>query len=89
MTAWEKHIGPTVRALRTKANLAQNLLAQAAGLHPAVLVRIERGGHTPSLSTLERVAIALGMSTSKLLQRVEKTAADAKAARKKKAKPSR
>lgn len=80
-TAWEKYIGPTVRSLRTKAKLAQNVVAEAAGLHPAVLVRIERGGHTPSLSTLERVAIAFGMTTSTLIQRVEKTAAEAKAKR--------
>jgi transcriptional regulator with XRE-family HTH domain len=85
-TAWELHIGPTVRALRSKAKVAQNALAEAAGLHPAVLVRIERGGHTPSLSTLERVAIALGLSTSALIQRVEKAAKAAKAAPRKKAK---
>ena len=57
-------INEEVRALvvaaRSASNLTQKQLAQRSGISQANLSKIENGNHHPSLSTLKRIADALG-----------------------------
>ena len=49
-----------VISARTAANLTQKQLAQRSGVSQANISKIENGNYQPSLSTLKRIAGALG-----------------------------
>jgi transcriptional regulator with XRE-family HTH domain len=53
-------LGIEVAKLRRKAGLTQAELARRAGTTQAIISRIESGRATPTISTLERVAVATG-----------------------------
>jgi transcriptional regulator with XRE-family HTH domain len=59
-----------VRARRTAAGLSQEQLGRLTGLHPTEISRIERAVREPRLSTIVRVAKALEITPSELLERV-------------------
>jgi transcriptional regulator with XRE-family HTH domain len=63
---WEE-VGARVRRWRLDAGLTQRQLAALAGLTQPGLAAIERGGNDPRLSTLNRLAHALGRSTRELV----------------------
>lgn len=63
---WEE-VGSRVRRWRLDAGLTQRQLAVMAGLTQPGLAAIERGGNDPRLSTLNRIAHALGRSTRELV----------------------
>jgi transcriptional regulator with XRE-family HTH domain len=63
---WEE-VGSRVRRWRLDAGLTQRQLAALAGLTQPGLAAIERGGNDPRLSTLNRIAQALGRSTRELV----------------------
>jgi transcriptional regulator with XRE-family HTH domain len=50
-----------LRTLRREAGLTQRALAEAAGLSPNYVARLERGELAPSLDTAARLAGALGV----------------------------
>lgn len=54
-------IGEEVRRLRIERGLSQQELAERIGLSQSVIARLEAGGVEPRLSTLDRVAKALGV----------------------------
>ena len=54
--------------------MSQEQLANKAGLHRSYISDIERGARNPSLSTVSRLATALSLSASKLLQLAEERA---------------
>lgn len=54
--------------LRLKRKLSQRALATKAHMSQAYLCRIETGTVDPSLSTLKRLAEALGVSISELVK---------------------
>jgi transcriptional regulator with XRE-family HTH domain len=56
-----------IRYFRTKRGLSQEALALSAGLAPAFLGHIERSLKCPTIDTLNRIAIALNISVSSLL----------------------
>ena len=60
-------LGARVRELRETAGLTQENLAQAAGLGRITLVRLEKGKHTPKLSTLKALAAAFERPVEDLL----------------------
>jgi transcriptional regulator with XRE-family HTH domain len=62
-----KTVGDNVRALREKAGLSQEDLAQRAGLHRTYVGSIERGERNVSLENIERLATALRIKPSALL----------------------
>lgn len=51
--------GPQLRALRERAGLTQQQLAERAGLHRQGIVKLERGEREPAWSTLLALAVAL------------------------------
>ena len=57
-------LGADARKLREDAGLSQRGLAQAAGVDPAFLRRLEDGGERPSLETYARLAVPLGADLS-------------------------
>lgn len=57
----EVSIGRRVRALRQRLQITANELAAEAGLSPGMLSKIENGGTSPSLSTLQALARALNV----------------------------
>ncbi len=58
----EKTIGDNIRALRGNAKLTVTELARRAGLDKSTLSKIERGSTSPPISTLIRIAEALGLA---------------------------
>lgn len=53
-------LGRQVRELRESVGISQRELAARMGTTQSVIARLEAGGSKPSLSTLERVAEAVG-----------------------------
>lgn len=57
-----------IKELRKKRGWTQPVLAQKAGVSPGYLARLETLRHDPKLSTLVKIAKALGVSVLELLQ---------------------
>ncbi|MCF4164327.1 XRE family transcriptional regulator [Zavarzinia compransoris] len=55
------HLAANLRRLRREAGLSQNALAERAGVSRRMLVGIEAGDSNVSLSTLDKIAHALGV----------------------------
>lgn len=62
-------VGATVKALRETAGLSTRALAVRAGVSQPFLSQIERGVSAPSMSTIYRLAEALGVVPGDLLPR--------------------
>ena len=60
-------IGIRIRYLRNMKELSQEKLALEAGLNPAFLGHIERGLKCPTIDTLSKIATALNISLSELV----------------------
>jgi transcriptional regulator with XRE-family HTH domain len=59
--------GQRVREVRLAADLSQEALAEAAGLHPTFISNVERGYRVPSVPTLLKLAAALSIKPSELV----------------------
>lgn len=65
----EKGLGRRLQAMRLQAGLTQQALCQQAGLSYSTLTKIERGAiKSPSIFTIQSIAVALGVSLDELLQ---------------------
>ena len=64
----QKRIGARVYELRTSKGLSQEELADRSGLHRCTIGMFERGERNISPNNLKRIAAALDMSLSELLQ---------------------
>lgn len=60
-------LGKRIRELRLAAGLTQAELARRTGIHRPNIARVEAGRHTPSLETLTRLAQAIGVPTTRVL----------------------
>ena len=63
-----KKFGDRVRSLRNQAGISQEKLAELAEMHRTYVSGIERGERNVSLINITRLARALGMSVSKLME---------------------
>ncbi|MGB7370800.1 helix-turn-helix domain-containing protein [Erythrobacter sp.] len=63
-----QRIGRAIRELRTEAGLSQEALADASSIDRSHLGRIERGERNLSVLNLARIARALNLSGSGLLE---------------------
>lgn len=61
------NLGPNLKAAREEREWTQEDLAHHAGIQPAEISRIETGKRDLRLSTIERLAKALGIPPSRLL----------------------
>ena len=66
-----KKFGDRVRQLRTTKGLSQEKLAELADLHRNYIGGIERGERNLALLNIVRLARALGVSPSQLLEDIE------------------
>lgn len=65
-----KKFGKRLRALREERSWSQEEFADRAGLHRTYVSAVERGVRNPTLSVLERLAKALGVSMAELVQTI-------------------
>lgn len=70
--------GAAVRALRTERGIAQETLANLAGIERSHMGKIERGEHAPSLAVIFKIAGALDCSTALLMTAIESQVAASK-----------
>ncbi|MFC8751451.1 helix-turn-helix domain-containing protein [Pseudomonas oryzihabitans] len=63
--------GAAVRALRTEQGVAQETLANLAGIERSHMGKIERGEHMPTLAIIFKIARALGCSAADLMAETE------------------
>jgi transcriptional regulator with XRE-family HTH domain len=57
-----------IKEWRAKPGLSQRDLAAVSGVSREYIARIELGQHDPTLSTLEKLAKALGVKVARLLE---------------------
>jgi len=63
-----QHVSRNIRRLRNLADLSQTALAEKSGVSRRMLVAIEAGENNVSLTTLDRIAQALDVAFSDLIQ---------------------
>jgi ribosome-binding protein aMBF1 (putative translation factor) len=63
---WMDYAGGRIRHCREQVGLTQAQLAEKAGLRQSHISRLEKGHHSPSFLTLEKLSAALGISVSDL-----------------------
>lgn len=68
-----KRLGNTIRLERTKCGLKQKELAQKAGISNGSMNRYEKGLKVAKLSTLEKIAAAMGMKIEVRFVKEERT----------------
>lgn len=62
------NLGRNLRRARAERDLTQEQVAHRSGVHATEVSRIERGKRDPRISTVERLAKAVELSTSDLLR---------------------
>lgn len=67
----QETLGATVRELRSALHISQEVLAERCDLHRTYIGGIERGERNVSLANIVRLATALKVTPSKLLERVK------------------
>lgn len=66
-----KAFGAAVRELRTAQGVAQETLAELAGVERSHLGKIERGEHLPTVAMVLKIAVALDCSSADLMTATE------------------
>lgn len=66
LQSWMDYVGGRIRCFREQAGLTQQELAEKAGLRQSHISRLEKGHHSPSALTMEKIAGALGIAVSEL-----------------------
>ena len=61
-------LGRSIKASRKAAGLTQAKLAEMADLSDNFIALVERGQRSPSIHTLDKIAVALDVSLAKLFQ---------------------
>ena len=67
-TSVRKRFASNLRRARENKGLSQEALGDAAGLHRTYVGSVERGERNISIDNIERLAEALGMPASTLLE---------------------
>ncbi len=71
--------GAAVRALRTERGIAQESLANLAGIERSHMGKVERGEHMPTLAIIFKIASALECSTAVVMTETERQLATSEA----------
>ncbi|MBG5820154.1 helix-turn-helix domain-containing protein [Pseudomonas aeruginosa] len=71
--------GAAVRALRMERSIAQESLANLAGIERSHMGKVERGEHMPTLAIIFKIAGALDCSTAELMAATESQLAASRA----------
>lgn len=70
--ALDASFGEMLRKLREQRGLSQEQLAFETGIHRTFVSQLERGLKTPSLATLFKLAAALEIDASQMVQQLER-----------------
>lgn len=70
MSMIAKCIGQRIRNYRTELGLSQEKLAELSGCHPTYIGQLERGEKNATLESIEKIALALNVSLSKLFEKL-------------------
>ena len=70
MSDISKILGKRIRNYRTNAGLSQEKLAELATCHTTYIGQIERGEKNATIESIEKIALALGISLSKLFENI-------------------
>ena len=73
-----KAVGQRIRNYRTQKGLSQEKLAELSGCHPTYIGQLERGEKNATLESIERITAALGISLSKLFEKLDNCEDDSK-----------
>ena len=73
MSSIVKTVGQRIRAYRLRCGLTQEMLAEKANLHPTYIGQVERGEKNLTLTSLERILDALGVSFAELFSYLEQS----------------
>lgn len=65
----EHRIGPEVKRLRETAGLSLRTLAERAGFSPSFISQLENGQASPSIASLEQIALALNVTLADFFAR--------------------
>ena len=68
MSPTPKQMGKWIQALRKKQHLSRQELAAKADVSREYIRKLEAGGYDPTVGTLQRIAKALGVSLTELLE---------------------
>ncbi len=63
-----QRLGRNVRRLQVGKDLSQEAFADEAGIHRTYVSDIERGSRNPTITVVERLAVALGVDAGELLK---------------------
>ena len=66
-----KAVGQRIRNYRTQKGLSQEKLAELSSCHPTYIGQLERGEKNATLESIERITAALGISLSKLFEKLD------------------
>ena len=66
-----KSVGQRIRNYRTQLGWSQKKLAELSGCHPTYIGQRERGEKNATLESIERITAALGISLSKLFEKLD------------------
>ena len=70
MSDLAKAVGQRIRNYRTQKGLSQEKLAELSGCHPTYIGQLERGEKNATLESIERITVALGITLSKLFEKL-------------------
>lgn len=64
-------LGRRIRRYRKEARMTQEVLSKQCNLHPTYIGQIERGEKNPSVDSVYKICKALGVSMSKLFEKLD------------------
>ena len=64
-------VGSRIRAVRNQCSMTQEELAEKATLHPTYIGQVERGEKNLTLTSLEKIVAALGITFTDLFENME------------------
>ena len=68
MSIISKIIGDKIRNMRKQQDWSQEELAHRAGIHPSHMGQIERGEKSPTVDSIEKIVVALGITFEELFE---------------------
>jgi transcriptional regulator with XRE-family HTH domain len=67
----DKKFGKVLKKLRTEKGVSQEGFALSIGLHRTYISQLERGLKSPSLRTIEKICVELGITPVEFMQHME------------------
>jgi transcriptional regulator with XRE-family HTH domain len=72
----EANLGEAVRRLRERSHMSLRTLAERSDFSPSFISQVENGQASPSISSMEKIALALGVTLGEFFQTTENGASN-------------